>query len=237
MDSPLIEVDFVPDYLFNELYVAPCRAAIASYTPHPDIQSKFISAVLTEFRLIYAQYNNGTNSASQTHLAMLTTHHRHLADIKSHRSCFCCFMRMPEKVLACGHAFCDSCIKIFGRRSLLERNTHEFPQCVLCGVYCKDSVYRFVPPTAGIRMLTIDGGGVKGVVPLMYLQYLDKSLAPIGCAVREYFDFVCGTSAGNTDGSTTFTLLISHRWSRCYWHVLITMEHERVTPTLRRDCK
>jgi hypothetical protein len=169
LNSPLMELDFAPEYLFDELYATSCRAAIASYTPHPDIQSKLMSAVLTEFCVIYEQYNNGTNSASQMHRAMLTTHHRHLANFKSYRACFCCFMRMPEKVLTCGYAVCDPCIKIYGRRSLLERNTYEFPQCVLCGVYCKELVFRFVPLTAGIRMLTVDGGGVKGVVPLMYL--------------------------------------------------------------------
>jgi hypothetical protein len=32
----------------------------------------------------------------------------------------------------------------------------------------------------------------------MYLQHLDDTLAPLGCAIREYFDFVCGTSAGKS---------------------------------------
>jgi hypothetical protein len=105
-------------------------------------------------------------------------------------------MRMPEKVLTCGHALCDPCIKIFGTRSLSEKNTYEVPACILCGVNYQNAVFRFVPPTAGIRMLTVDGGGIRGVIPLMYLQHLDGLLSPFGCEVRDHFDFVCGTSAG-----------------------------------------
>jgi hypothetical protein len=161
--------------------------------------------VLAEFSLIFTQYYSGKSSAREVHLKVLRTHHPHLADLKSHRSCFCCFMRMPEKVLSCGHAYCDSCIKTFGSRSSSERNTYEVFDCVLCGVHCQNSIFRFVPPTAGIRTLTVDGGGVKGVSPLMYLQHLDNSLASLGCAVREYFDYVCGTSAGKNQSKRKAT--------------------------------
>ena len=163
---------------------------------HQDVQSKFVANVLEEFSAIFMQYNNGLLPAKVIHHQVLSTHGPHLADLKSHKSCFCCFMRMPEKVLACGHAFCDSCIRIFGKRSFLEKNTYELAACMLCSARCENFIFRFVPPTAGIRMLSVDGGGIKGVVPLMYLQHLDDTLAPLGCAIRDYFDFVCGTSAG-----------------------------------------
>lgn len=103
---------------------------------------------------------------------------------------------MPEKVLVCGHALCDPCIRIFGARSRSERNTFELKECVLCGVNYQSSKFHFVPPTAGIRMLSVDGGGVRGVIPLVVLQHLDRTLAPLGCAIKDHFDFVCGTSAG-----------------------------------------
>jgi patatin-like phospholipase/acyl hydrolase len=105
-------------------------------------------------------------------------------------------MRMPEKVMACGHALCDSCIKIFGQRSYSERNTFELSECLLCGVSYSSSAFRFVPPTAGIRALTLDGGGVRGVIPLKFLEYIEKTLRKFCCPIQEYFDFVCGTSTG-----------------------------------------
>ncbi|KAF1935628.1 hypothetical protein EJ02DRAFT_471059 [Clathrospora elynae] len=94
--------NFAPDYLFNALYSAPCRAAIATYTMHKEIQRKFVSAVLHEFRIIFKTRNSNTLSTSELHRQTLSANHHHLADLKSHRTCFCCFLRMPEKVLACG---------------------------------------------------------------------------------------------------------------------------------------
>ncbi|KAH9873410.1 hypothetical protein IAQ61_004033, partial [Plenodomus lingam] len=103
---------------------------------------------------------------------------------------------MPEKVLVCGHALCDTCIRIFGIRSRSDGNQYTLPECILCGVNYRSSTFRFVPPTAGIRILSVDGGGVRGVIPLRYLQHLDGLLAPFGGKVNDFFDFVCGTSAG-----------------------------------------
>jgi hypothetical protein len=190
------DLDFAPDYLFEELYSKSCRTAIRSYSPHIEIQEKFVAAVFDEFRIAFAKYNANKSPSSHLHQRTLVQHCTRLAEIKSHRSCFSCFMRMPEKVLACGHALCDVCIRIFGTRARSERNTYELPECILCGVNHRSSVFRFVPPTAGIRVLSVDGGGVKGIIPLTFLQHLDALLAPLGCSVKDYFDFVCGTSAG-----------------------------------------
>ena len=107
---------------------------------------------------------------------------------------------MPEKVVACGHALSDSCVKIFGTRLRTERNSYELSGCVLCGVEHQKAVFRFVPPTAGIRRLSVDGGGVKGIIPLMFLQHIDALLAPLGLPVQDYFDLVFGTSAGAFEG-------------------------------------
>jgi hypothetical protein len=161
-----------------------------------DVQDKFVASVLREFQDAFLEWKRGMHSASRLHQQTLVLHHTHMAELKSHRSCFCCFMRMPEKVLACGHALCDSCIRVYGRRLPTERNTYMLPECVLCGVNYKPSYFQFVPPTAGIRILSVDGGGVRGIVPLAFLQHLDRALAWLHSQVRDHFDFVCGTSAG-----------------------------------------
>jgi patatin-like phospholipase/acyl hydrolase len=44
------------------------------------------------------------------------------------------------------------------------------------------------------RILTIDGGGLKGVVPLTILKKVEQLIAPK--KIWEYFDFVAGTSTG-----------------------------------------
>ena len=43
------------------------------------------------------------------------------------------------------------------------------------------------------RILAIDGGGVRGVIPAVALAELERS---VGGRVRDHFDFVAGTSTG-----------------------------------------
>ena len=102
---------------------------------------------------------------------------------------------MPEKVLPCGHALCDVCIKICGSRAIAEKNTFKIKSCVICGA-SNPSTFSFIPPTAGVRILSLDGGGVKGVIPLVFLQSLEEQMAELRCPLRDHFDLVCGTSSG-----------------------------------------
>lgn len=43
------------------------------------------------------------------------------------------------------------------------------------------------------RILSIDGGGIKGVLPAAFLASLEESLP---CPIHEYFDLIVGTSTG-----------------------------------------
>jgi hypothetical protein len=192
----LTAADFAPERLFRELYLAPCRAAISAYSADKMVHDKFLTLVLDEFTANFAQRLGSTLTTAESHHQTLKEHHSRLAAFKSHRSCFCCFMQMPEKVVACGHALCDSCVKIFGVRSRTEKNTYRLWACPICGVDHQEAAFRFVPPTAGIRRLSVDGGGVKGIIPLVFLQHIDALLKPLGLPVQDYFDMVFGTSAG-----------------------------------------
>ena len=55
-----------------------------------------------------------------------------------------------------------------------------------------------VPPTAGIRVLTFDGGGVRGLATLQYMQLLQDEVG-LPFPVQEHFDVVFGTSSGKAN--------------------------------------
>ncbi|KAE9600787.1 hypothetical protein Lal_00011184 [Lupinus albus] len=56
------------------------------------------------------------------------------------------------------------------------------------------------PPNYGntITILSIDGGGIRGIVPAVILQHLEKSLQVFDkdASLAEYFDVIAGTSTG-----------------------------------------
>ena len=157
-----------------------------------------MALVEEEFEVFYLAIASEPHlcTAKETHLRTLKDLIPTLEGLKSNKTCYCCLMRMPEKVLDCGHALCDFCVKIFGKKSPAEQYTYTLPSCVLCGKRNGLGPYRFLPPTAGVRMLTLDGGGVRGVIPLVLLQAIEQQVDKLGIPLREHFDLVCGTSSG-----------------------------------------
>ena len=50
-----------------------------------------------------------------------------------------------------------------------------------------------------IRILSIDGGGIRGIIPGVILNYLEKRLQILDNSklkIGDYFDFIAGTSTG-----------------------------------------
>lgn len=120
------------------------------------------------------------------------------SEMQSTTVCLCCFKSAPEHVLGCGHGYCECCLRIHGiDESSIHgvRDVFRLDVCVVCGKTMTFSA-RLKPPTAGIRLLSIDGGGIKGIVPLELLASLQTLLGP-SCPIQDLFDLCMGTSAGN----------------------------------------
>jgi len=66
--------------------------------------------------------------------------------------------------------------------------------CILCK-HREDSTIRLKPPTAGPRLLVLDGGGVRGAFTLLALKALEDN-RQLPYSLREEFDLVVGTSSG-----------------------------------------
>jgi hypothetical protein len=68
------------------------------------------------------------------------------------------------------------------------------PACVVCQTRSA-LIVKLIPNTAGIRILSIDGGGSLGIVSLKWLAILQDLIGP-EYAVQDFFDLNVGTSVG-----------------------------------------
>jgi len=125
-------------------------------------------------------------------------HHEVWKAIKSNKTCLACLQSVPDHVLACGHSYCGRCVQdLVGTPSRSYESAFELSECVLCGGGSRSTPkkVRLKPRCAGVRLLSLDGGGVRGIVELGVLLAIQKDIGlevPIG----ELFDLVVGTSTG-----------------------------------------
>ncbi|KAN0072294.1 hypothetical protein V8E54_009223 [Elaphomyces granulatus] len=117
---------------------------------------------------------------------------------KSNKTCFTCLQSVPDHVLSCGHGYCPNCVKEFGQKSNYYEYGLVMDHCVLCQTEWRDEhrqLIRLKPKCAGVRILTLDGGGVRGIIELALLERLELRVG-LNLAIRDLFDLIMGTSTG-----------------------------------------
>ncbi|KAF2462522.1 FabD/lysophospholipase-like protein [Lindgomyces ingoldianus] len=113
----------------------------------------------------------------------------------SHSTCFCCLREMAEHPLPCGHVLCTPCVKGFGQR---HEGTSGLYFMAACPLHEGDTLFptpwevHFKPPLAGVRVLSLDGGGMRGIVILEVLLRIEKELGQ-KIPIMDFFDLIVGT--------------------------------------------
>jgi len=79
---------------------------------------------------------------------------------------------MPKKVLDCGYTLYNICIKIYRRRLSSIKYNYYLLSCVLYTLPYRASNFQFILPSASIYILSIDSGGIRGVISLIFLIYI-----------------------------------------------------------------
>ena len=117
------------------------------------------------------------------------------ASIVSHSTCFCCLMDVPEHPLPCGHVLCTACIKAYGRQYKSAVSMQCCPLHRESTSWARPALIKFKPPGAGVRVLALDGGGIRGIVQLEVLHAIEQCLGG-HIPVQNFFDLMVGTGTG-----------------------------------------
>jgi hypothetical protein len=184
---------FDPDFIFAKAY---CTVVQASFERRYEAKvAVFLTnEVLKHFKNHFMYLEAGQACAAELHASNIRARSRTWKELQDNDSCLYCLRRSPQHVLSCRHSVCDNCTVAYGVPVLGEEYCFEMDTCLLCD----DASYvtaRLKPPTSGTRLLSIDGGGPRGVVPLESLKLIQRVLGA-DCQVQDFFDLVVGTSSG-----------------------------------------
>jgi hypothetical protein len=141
--------------------------------------------------------NSGQDS-KQSHRHTILSFKDTWKDIHSDSTYLMCLCRRPEYGLLYRHSFYGIDIQRFS--AVLDNDPHRFTvqSCFLCSQDTEGAQFGFKPETKGVNVLGIDGGGVRGVIPLQALLLLEQKLKPYlpEFPVQDLFDVAFGTSLG-----------------------------------------
>lgn len=121
--------------------------------------------------------------------------------------CLFC-IRRSEHCFQCGHALCDACVQRLGQKLKDREYAYQLRECPIC--LAKNTlIVDLKPPTAGARLLVLDGGGIRGIFSLLAIQALDTT-RKLPYPIYDDFDLALGTSSGELYSEidcTTLTIL------------------------------
>lgn len=186
--------EFDPRLVFRRLYKAHCLTALSSVLNSSKFAEDLCICIEDNMVSHFPALDQGFETAAQLHANNLRSSSSQWSQLQSHRTCIFCICRKPEHVLTCEHAICDKCVLIFGSPVIGKEHWFEVHSCPFCLTKGR-LMATLKPKTAGVRILSIDGGGVRGVVPLEFLGLLQKLLGS-NLDLQDFFEQAFGTSSG-----------------------------------------
>jgi len=175
---------FEPVDVFHALYRDPFRRAITSgvmaFDESKDVvlRGGFIGLIENHFVDYFNRCLQGTQrSSADIHRENTKSFQEQWQSIYSTSTCLCCLRRRPQYSFSCGHCICEHCVIVFGSTCPDDPWLVEVRECFLCGIKTPSKVVvKLHPPTAGIGVLCIDGGGVRGIMPLKLMKMIQDRI-------------------------------------------------------------
>lgn len=184
--------------LYRDAFYQVSKSRVMAFEGSRDVilRSGFISRVENRLRVFLEQSIRGGTASSEIHRGNLRSFDDRWHSIQSSTTCLACLRRRPQYGLPCGHIVCENCVLVFGKCSVDDPWIYKVHHCFLCGAEMPEEVeVKVHPPTAGVGVLCIDGGGTRGVLPLKFLKRIqDRIGLPI--PLQNFFKVAFGVSSG-----------------------------------------
>ncbi|KAM0714602.1 hypothetical protein Q7P37_009898 [Cladosporium fusiforme] len=197
---------FDPYALFDEFYASSVDSAIFSGAVgaklpgeshlHPACVAMIRKKIFIKFEKWTEDRDGDEDWALKRHLETL----KRIGSIPDSKRllsvefCIFCLACRPQHNLECGHTMCEDCLRRFAFPQAGRESCFLMATCMMCQTRSQLRV-QLKPLTAGVRVLSIDGGGIRGVVPLQFLCLLNSVLGSTD-RLQDFFDLAFGTSAG-----------------------------------------
>ncbi|OJD27443.1 hypothetical protein ACJ73_01171 [Blastomyces percursus] len=157
----------------------------------PDAVCKMVEAEIDRF---LSSMEGEHRLSAELHQEQLMSQSALFYQVRSDHTCLWCRFRKPEHRPSCGHGLCDVCVRRYGDPAPDVEYRLTIRLCFLC-LSRVPLVIDLVPPTKRISILTIDGGDVRGIIPLEFLLLVQEKLGR-DCPVVDLCDLIMGTSSG-----------------------------------------
>ncbi|KAJ5875185.1 uncharacterized protein N7473_012532 [Penicillium subrubescens] len=167
----------------------------------PEEQTNLIERHFSEQ---FDLFSGGLINVADLRKQQLESQSGRLSCLRSNLICLFCLLHSAQHVLDCGHTFCDRCAQVYGEPVAGLEYQFTVTGCLYC-LYRKPLIVDVLPPTISPSILALDGGGVRGVIPLEYLLLVQEHLQP--STIHNVVDLAIGTSSGGLIALGLFAML------------------------------
>lgn len=199
----MFEPEDVFQALYKEAFYQVSESRVIAFEESRDVilRSGFISKFESQLRVFFEQsIRSGGTPSSEIHRDNLRVFEDRWRNIKSSTTCFTCLRRRPQYKLRCGHIVCENCVLVFGERCVDDPWIFKVKCCFLCGFeMLEDVIVKENPPTSGVAVLCVDGGGTRAIVALENLKKVQDCVG-LQIPIQKFFKVFVGTSSGGLIG-------------------------------------
>ena len=163
---------FKAEEVFNELFRSLSEEILQGDGLLDVVMSTMCSAT--------AEYEQVGSNWKIAHFGRLGSHYQFWERTHSNRICFMCMITPCQIILPCRHTLCERCYRAFGTQptSFTTFSTPvTYDVCPFCRKKWNEPVQVLLrPPTGQLIVLALDGGGIKGIVAIATMLFLESSI-------------------------------------------------------------